>query len=214
MKICIVSDTHNRLDRITMPKADILIHCGDWTLEGNHAELQLFYRALKRVRENYKHILVIPGNHDKIVESDPKMVSALFKQSSITLLIDKGVTIGGKKFYGSPWTPFCGYWAFQYDNDEAADYHWAKIPKGTDFLITHSPPHTILDLSNSKWATGNSGCPTLAKHVERVKPKFHAFGHIHEGYGMVEYADTTFINASSLKRDYFQQNAPVLIDFN
>jgi Icc-related predicted phosphoesterase len=183
-------------------------------LEGNHSELQLFYRALKRVRQNYKHIVVVPGNHDKIVESDPDMVAALLKQSSITLLIDKGIVIGGKKFYGSPWSPFCGYWAFQYDNEEAAEYHWSKIPANTDFLITHTPPHTILDLSASKWATGNSGCPVLARHVERVKPKFHAFGHIHEGYGMVEYASTTFINVASLKRDYFTQNDPVLIDFD
>ncbi len=213
LKVCIISDTHNRLDRFELPPADILIHCGDWTLEGNHEELQLFYRSLKRIRDNYKHVLVVPGNHDRIAKYKPYMVDALFKKSSVTLLIDKGVVIGGKRFYGAPWVPFCGYWAFEYDNEETAESHWSKIPNNTDFLITHTPPHTILDLSANKWANGNAGCPVLAKHVERVKPKFHAFGHIHEGYGMVEYADTTFINAASLKRDYYQQNEPVLIDF-
>lgn len=181
-------------------------------LSGDHEEFQLFYRDLKRVREQFKHVIVIPGNHDRIVETDTAMVRNLLKGIGVTLLIDSGVVIGGKKFYGSPWTPFCGYWSYQYDNDEAADYHWSKIPKNTDVLITHSPPHGILDISASKWATGNSGCPSLAKHVERVKPKYHFFGHIHEGYGMVEYAHTTFVNAASLKRDYVQQNPPVFVE--
>lgn len=46
-------------------------------------------------------------------------------------------------------------------------------------LITHMPPHGILDfaMSGSHW-----GCKDLLQTVtERVKPKYHFFGHVHEG---------------------------------
>ena len=53
------------------------------------------------------------------------------------------------------------------------------------------------------------GCEELLKKVTEVKPKIHAFGHIHEGYGMVQKAGTTFINASNLNFRYQYTNPPV-----
>jgi Icc-related predicted phosphoesterase len=212
LRICIVSDTHNRISRFKLPKADVLIHCGDWTLAGTYEEMRMFQKDLLNVRNLYKRVLLVPGNHDELAEKAPDVVKAMFNKINVDVLIDKAVKIEGVKFYGAPWVPACGFWSFQYDTPEEGKEHWDKIPADTDFLITHCPPHGVLDIANSKWANGHTGCLELGKRVTKLKPKYHAFGHIHEGYGMVGYAETTFINAASLKRDYVTQNNPVLLE--
>ena len=37
--------------------------------------------------------------------------------------------------------------------------------------------------------------------VEKIKPKIHIFGHIHEGYGIYKNNDTVFINSSIFDKD-------------
>lgn len=50
------------------------------------------------------------------------------------------------------------------------------IPRGTDILVTHTPPAHHMDL--------DLGCPSLLKEIWRTKPKLHVFGHIHCGRGV------------------------------
>ena len=54
-----------------------------------------------------------------------------------------------------------------------------QIPVGTDILVTHTPPVGYGD----RCATGvRAGCVELLNTVQkRVKPKYHIYGHIHEG---------------------------------
>lgn len=47
-------------------------------------------------------------------------------------------------------------------------------------MLTHGPPLNILDQAAFN---SNVGCGHLRRAVERVKPRLHCFGHIHEGYG-------------------------------
>lgn len=60
---------------------------------------------------------------------------------------------------------------------------WDKIPDDTDILVTHTPPVGHGDLC----CTGvRAGCVELLTTVQqRVKPKYHVFGHIHEGEFLV-----------------------------
>ena len=58
------------------------------------------------------------------------------------------------------------------------------------------------------------GCPQLLRVVERVKPRLHLFGHIHEGYGMATRGVTKFVNASICTADYEPTNRPVVIDLS
>ena len=39
-----------------------------------------------------------------------------------------------------------------------------------------------------------------------LKPKYHFFGHIHEGRGKLEQDGTTFVNASNCTRQGFERN--------
>ena len=59
------------------------------------------------------------------------------------------------------------------------------------------------------------GCVDLLNTVlYRVKPKFHVFGHIHEGYGMYTDGTTTFINASICTNKYQPKNLPIVFDID
>lgn len=82
--------------------------------------------------------------------------------------------------YGSPWQPtFCD-WAFNGEPDDLRTI-WAQIPADVDILITHGPPHNILDKNCDDFPCG---CPILREEImTRIRPRIHIFGHIHEGYG-------------------------------
>jgi len=56
------------------------------------------------------------------------------------------------------------------------------------------------------------GCAELKRAVNRVKPRVHVFGHVHEGYGVLKQQPTTFINACSVNRAYKPVNKPIVFD--
>jgi Icc-related predicted phosphoesterase len=56
------------------------------------------------------------------------------------------------------------------------------------------------------------GCEELLQTLQRVQPKIHAFGHIHEGYGILEQNGTIFINASVLNERYQVRNPPIVVE--
>ena len=117
--------------------------------------------------------------------------------------------IDGVKFYGSPWQPWFYDWAFNLERGPEIRAKWDLIPEDTDVLITHGPPYGIGDLTFQK---DHAGCQDLLKAVERLKPRTHIFGHIHERYGINSIDGTTFINASSFNHNYHRFNEPVIFD--
>eukprot|EP01119_Soliformovum_irregulare_P020569 TRINITY_DN6687_c0_g1_i1.p1 TRINITY_DN6687_c0_g1~~TRINITY_DN6687_c0_g1_i1.p1 ORF type:complete len:114 (+),score=21.58 TRINITY_DN6687_c0_g1_i1:688-1029(+) len=87
---------------------------------------------------------------------------------------------------------------------------WDLIPEDVDVLITHMPPHEIRDVAH----TGRHwGCPDLRRRVEHIKPKYHLFGHCHEGYGKITIGETTFINCAILNDVEGRLNDPIVVDF-
>lgn len=50
--------------------------------------------------------------------------------------------------------------------------------------------------------------------TERIKPKYHIFGHVHEGYGITKNEHTTFINASTCDAAYNPINPPIVFDWD
>ncbi|KAF4450281.1 Metallophosphoesterase domain-containing protein 1 [Fusarium austroafricanum] len=80
--------------------------------------------------------------------------------------------------YASPYTPASGGsrdWGFQYSG--AHDF---KIAEGTDVVITHGPPHGIMDMTAEKQRIG---CPQLFAAVAKAQPRLHCFGHVHNSWG-------------------------------
>jgi hypothetical protein len=124
-------------------------------------------------------------------------------------LQDSGVDIDGIKFWGSPWQPEFYNWAFNLPRGPELARVWAQIPNDTDVLITHGPPYGVLDeIYHGK----RVGCQDLSDALERVKPKVHVFGHIHEGYGVLEQNGTTYVNASLCNQYYQLVHSPIVID--
>ena len=59
------------------------------------------------------------------------------------------------------------------------------IPENTDILVTHGPPQGFHDEVDEAYSgPQNVGCPHLRRAIERIRPRLHVFGHIHEGHGV------------------------------
>lgn len=211
-KITFISDTHTKHKHLTndLPGGDILIHCGDISSRGYKNEIENFLGWFDGIK-GYDYKIFIAGNHDFGFQDNPKECFELLKNySSITYLQDNSIIIDGIKIYGSPWQPRFHNWAFNVNRGWDIAQKWEKIPQDTDILITHGPLLGILDITN---ISERVGCEDLYKKVMEIKPKVHAFGHIHSSYGMKEIDGMTFINASNLGEDYLYQNDPITLDF-
>jgi Icc-related predicted phosphoesterase len=208
MKICIISDTHNKYKQLVMPDADMIIHCGDMTSMGYEYEIRNFYKWFSRLNQ-YKYKINIAGNHDWFFEKTPQFVKETVPDNVI-YLEDSGAEIEGLYFYGTPVQKPFNNWAFNREEDKLAQ-HWEAIPNNTDVLITHSPPYGIMDWSrHSKSAQGS---PSLLHEIQqRIKPKIHCFGHMHECHGIEIINETTFINATVLDDKYVVAHEPIVIE--
>jgi len=198
MKILAISDTHNQHKKITIPEADILIHCGDLTNGGEIWEIKKFCEWIAKTP--VKHKIVIPGNHDRSFQKQEMLpaIKELFKEANTNLLIDEQLTIDNINFYGSPWQPWFWDWAFnfpRYDDGTTAKSIWNKIPVETDILITHGPPNGILDIVDRDGS--RVGCPHLRNRIEQTNTKVHCFGHVHESRGDTIIDGRTYINCSN-----------------
>jgi Icc-related predicted phosphoesterase len=211
-KITFISDTHTKHRHLTndLPGGDILIHCGDISSRGYKNEIENFLGWFDGIK-GYEYKIFIAGNHDFGFQDNPKECFELLKNyPSITYLQDNSIIIDGIKIYGSPWQPRFHNWAFNVNRGWDIAQKWERIPQDTDILITHGPLLGILDITN---ISERVGCEDLYNRVMEIKPKVHAFGHIHSSYGMKEMDGMTFINASNLGEDYLYQNDPITLDF-
>lgn len=192
-----ISDTHNKHKQLTLPGGDILIHAGDMSGRGHSGEILPFLDWF--ADQDYKYLILVPGNHDKGFEQEPARYKEECEQRGIILLNDSGIEIEGIKIWGSPITPWFHNWAFNRWPEEILK-HWDMIPEDTDILITHGPPRGILDyIPNQNLSVG---CPHLLHKILKTKIKLHVFGHIHEGRGYTYEHGKMFINASTLDGTY------------
>ncbi|XP_063235415.1 UPF0046 protein C25E10.12 isoform X2 [Bacillus rossius redtenbacheri] len=130
--------------------------------------------------------------------------------TNCTYLQDQGVMLYGLKIYGTPWQPEFCKWAFNVPRGEACLRKWEQIPGDTDVLVTHTPPVGYGDLCCSGV---RAGCVELLATVQqRVRPRYHVFGHVHEGYGITTDGKIIYINASTCDLNYLPTNPPIVFD--
>ena len=208
MKLTFISDTHSKHSNLSCGSGDILIHCGDFTVDGSLRAAENFAEYI--AKQDFKHKVVIAGNHDICFEDERRgEAERLLTCRGITYLNDSGIEIEGLKFWGSPIQPEFFDWAFNRKRGSEINEHWKLIPSDTDVLLTHGPAFGILDRCHDGRLVG---CEDLLSVVETIKPKIHAFGHIHESYGVRETADTIFINACSLDLRYQLRNPAIELE--
>jgi hypothetical protein len=172
-KFLILSDTHNfsfgdaekadRPFRLPVPKADVLLHCGDLTSVGGVSSYKKLLTMLGAIDAELK--LVIAGNHDldldeKYLNShldeehdDPEghkkavetMKSPLAKAARVTYLeeglntftLESGATF---TIYTSPYTPeFCD-WGFPYERDEDRFNPPHHVAQGIKCIVNNPVP--------------------------------------------------------------------------
>ncbi|MEZ5537533.1 MAG: metallophosphatase domain-containing protein [Thiolinea sp.] len=210
MKLTFISDTHSLHDRMPpLASGDVLMHCGDFTGRGTLEDTQHFAEFI--AAQDFTHKIVIAGNHDTCFEDQRKdEAEACLRDNGIIYLNDSGVEIAGVKFWGSPVQPEFFNWSFNRQRGADIRRHWEKIPVDTNVLITHGPPRHILDRCENGFP---AGCDDLLEVIQRIKPDIHAFGHIHEAYGVLEAGGTTFINACILDERYRVVNPPVEVEW-
>eukprot|EP00048_Salpingoeca_helianthica_P015930 m.229481 g.229481 ORF g.229481 m.229481 type:complete len:277 (+) comp17753_c0_seq1:88-918(+) len=223
LRLVCISDTHNLTNKLVLPEGDVLVHAGDFSNTGEPEDIIKFSAFLKA--QPFEHKIVIAGNHDLTFDTlnyprigpnfhhrklhDPASVKALL--TGCTYLEDSGCVVDGVRFWGSPWQPEFFDWGFNEERGEPILARWRTIPAGVDVLMTHGPPigHGDRCLPGGHRA----GCVDLLREIqERIKPRVHVFGHIHEGYGMTTDGHTTYINASTCDARYHPVQPPIVFD--
>lgn len=145
IRIVHISDTHLKIRSDGIPNGDILIHSGDFGQFRSGLSDDQFFEAFNTFFKSvpHKHKIFVGGNHDKPFENCLK--------DSITEVIyleDELVTIEGLRIYGSPWnklrlTSFARAFTIR---DVGSKFE--LIDPQADIVVTHQPPHNILDLAS------------------------------------------------------------------
>lgn len=205
---------------------DLLIIAGDLTASDKVSEYVSF--ALWLDRQKYKQKIIVNGNHDKLMFFDAGILDSI-PDTKILNPCNPGTKFQGLKIYGSPWclkihgmNTKCD--AFTCHSEGLLLNHWYEISKFADIVVTHSPPFGILDgVPIEDGSLFHCGSPSLYEHItSMVRPRLHVFGHIHEGYGTMNFdyvgnedferkGTTTFVNASHVNGKYQPVNRPIRI---
>ena len=192
----------------------MIIHAGDATYRGSLLEIEEFARWFGKTP--YRHKIFIAGNHDFLFQEQPHLAKTIMQENGITYLQDEAKIIYDPKIaktitvYGTPHTPWFHDWAFNRYEDEL-EVIYGNIPLGVDILVTHGPPLGVLDEVCQDFKQKWLGSAALRDRIFDARPRFHIFGHIHEGYGQKFQGETQFVNAATCNRQYKPVNPPIVI---
>lgn len=208
-----------------LPGGDLLIITGDLTARGTQQEFNRFFDWLS-LQDHYRKKIFICGNHDELLSHEPPQKIANLTNPNFELfeyLCDSGTEFAGLNIWGSPWSlsfmginPECATFTC---TEKEIEEKWKLIPQHTDILITHSPPHGILD-GIPNFSTGkidHVGSKSLHKYLNWDGAlKLHVFSHIHEGYGEERsncgIFSTHSVNCSVMNERYKPVNRPIHVE--
>ena len=196
MKIDCVSDLHGFYPKLE--GGDLLIIAGDCIAFDSAIEWVDFFKWLKE--QKYMDKILVGGNHDLFLENLHSK-----HEYDFIYLCDSGIKIKEIKFWGSPHSLFFSsvnpkYTSFM-GTEEELNKKYDLIPDDIDILISHTPPNRFCDLNAESIHCGSI---SLAKVVERIKPKIIVCGHIHEQGGKNIYigSHTHIYNCSYVNERY------------
>lgn len=226
-RIVCVSDLHENW--IDTPPCDLLLVAGDLTYGFRHDYVSQQKALVTDFRDwvvdqPAKHVVAIAGNHDQSVQAWGWPIQGNL-DGKLTYLQDSGAEIEGFKVWGTPWQPWFYDWAFNSPKKHAEKFlreKFALIPKDTDIIICHGPPHGYGDheVDGMYEELGYPGTPkrsgsrALLAAIRRVNPALMVCGHIHQGYGVYNLPGkkTTIANAAVVNYKYTPVNKPLVFD--
>lgn len=223
MKIVCISDTHSKHRELDMPEGDVLLCAGDicFAFKGDHVAEEQHIRDFNDWIGGlgYKHVVVVAGNHDMILEDKQRAKELL---TNCHYLDQELIEIEGFKIWGEPRQPEFFNWAFNVSRKNM-EHVWELVPENVDILLTHGPPHGFGDIAEDIHPDifGNKrkihvGC----KHQRRMidsrlneSPfKLVVGGHIHSGYGQWANGPTRVVNCSVVNERYNAINRPIVVE--
>lgn len=211
LKIAMGSDIHNGEWPELKENVDVLIFAGDFTGSAANdflSQVSEFERLMNELKDlskgKAKQVFVVFGNHDTFAVYNPRhqMIlkwEGIFNREGIKMnfLTNETFKYKGVRFYGNPYNrpaiPKGSVWGFHWNPSyEERTRNYLSIAK-PDVMITHAPPKDILDLTRSGEHAGEE---RWFQYLKDHRPKLWVFGHIHEARGVLDFKDTTYVNAS------------------
>ena len=216
-----ISDTHERHEQLVVPSdVDTVIHCGD---EANPCDPSQNERGARKFFDWFSNLpmrrrIFVPGNHSTalwhgLIHTD--------EYPRIKFVLHERIDMHGGLLFGSPYTPSFSEqpWVFKRARNRMEQV-WESAPPYADILVTHGPPKGILDTCWDMRKTNHVarvGCKSLANYVKAIKPRIHAFGHIHNEKDILNSAalvtpNTLFLNCAVTDRNYNVVNNGHIVD--
>ena len=205
MKFVMLGDTHGFHPEI--PPGDVLIHTGDFTRGwGGRDHVKDVARWLGE--QPHPHKFMVGGNHDGSLFTHEEQCRSILGIKGIRYLCHQAAMVEDLKIWGSPYHPqIAGVFGKSY---EELFKIWAEVDDpDVDVLITHGPPYDMLDQTIDGEHAGDKW---LRNWLNGRRPKLHAFGHIHEGYGSFKGTFTHFFNVSICNERYEPINPVTEVD--
>ena len=221
VRVLVLSDTHDCLSVLepeTLPRADLLIHCGDLLMLGRLRSRASALRALAEIDRWFARApagaaIVVAGNHDLPLE---KMGQAAVQAAlpHATYLQHGWTRVAGLRVFGSPLSRGTSdNRAFQPPPGETAGAALRGLHDHADaecdILVTHAPPRggQLASADASGVRGREDGLPTPAL--------LHCFGHLHEAHGVARAAGgrrALDVCGSIMAQGYWPTQPPVVID--
>ena len=202
MKIVAFSDQHGQLG-FELPPADLYLCAGD-VCTGPTFLQEKWLASRWATWMGGRRYLATFGNHDFLEKW----------QAPKGFKVDETVEVKGVNIWLSPWSCLFGNWAWmEKDIDLAKRY--ARIPNGTDIIVSHQPPYGLGDqlppelIRPDEDPSGHVGSKSLLETILRVEPKFVVCGHIHNGRGAYMIGPTTVLNVCLVNEAYKMVHKPV-----
>jgi len=217
VRIVHLSDTHSLHRQIEqsfpLPPADILLHTGDVSNFGNDAEMADFNAWLGELKDRYKHIVVISGNHDwidpikKVASGQLSAAEVLSpdwmqeRLSNAKVLQSSGIELMGLRIFGSGWEPWYGLTQpgdadrMQWNPARKRIFEaWSSSRGGSKSTNRYGDIPSDVDVLmthepawgffDASWSEHWGSSKELRAAIERAGPKAHLFGHVHEQRGV------------------------------
>lgn len=227
MKLVAISDLHGVLPNIE--KCDLLLIAGDiipLNIQNNHTKGLLWFLEDFTNWINSlpcKQIVMVAGNHDKLLEQASFVAHAVEDKTNGKLVYLNGITYDyideynfHYKIYGSPFCHRFGSWAFM-ESESWLEGYYSNIPSDTHIILSHDTPMLgDLDLlPPSQWnpQATHAGGLALANAIKRIDPRYVFCGHLHtckDKYFKIN--NTELYNVSILNNEYKEVYEPLYLE--
>lgn len=196
MKIVVIADIHNRIDRLEiaqedMASADLVILTGDVTNFGRRDDAAAM---IERVQEFASQLMAVPGN------CDYPEVEAYLDELGINL-DRRAEELDGLHFVGLGGSlPGPAPTPNEYTENELADFldkAYERVPDGAPFLlVSHQPPRDTA--ADAVSPAEHVGSVVVREFIEAHQPLACLTGHIHEAASVDRLGDCWIVNPGPL----------------